>query len=68
MASESKKLKLITKYYESITNCFNHVSHYLHNFHCTTCNVNLSCAHGDIYDVDLNMKSEKHKAEKKLEK
>ena len=35
-------------------------------FRCTVCCVNLSCSRGRINDVDLHVKSEKHKKAEKI--
>ena len=63
-----KKSKRKTKYDESyhekysfIARCSKSVNNFEFKFHCTTCNTDLSCAHGGIYDVEIHVKSDKHK-------
>ena len=76
MASEAEKNKRTTKYDKSYQKKYSFIAKYsksVHDFefkfHCTTCNVNLSCAHCGIYSIEIHIKSDKHKdAEKKLAK
>ena len=68
MASASKRIKRKTKFDDSYTEkfnfivkCSNSVQDHEFKFRCTVCCVNLSCSHGGINDVELHVKSEKHK-------
>ena len=69
MASASKRVKRKTKFdnsytdkYNFIVKCTNSMQDYEFKFRCTVCCVNLSCSH----DVDLHVKSEKHKQAEKI--
>ena len=51
--------------YPFIKRCSKHVNDREYKFHCSICNVNLSCAHGRISDVKDHVGRIKHKAPKK---
>lgn len=58
MAQPAKKQKRLTKYsleyqkeYPFIKACSSSLKDHLYKFHCSLCNVNISCAHGGISDV-----------------
>ncbi|KAJ8030946.1 hypothetical protein HOLleu_27502 [Holothuria leucospilota] len=67
MAPPENRPKRRTKYsdeyqkkYPFIRACSSSVQDNLYKFHCTSCNVNVSCAHGGITDVKDHVSSAKH--------
>ena len=63
------KFKFKTKYdhsykeqYSCVTKCSSCIPDHLHKYHCFVCNANLSCSHSGMYDVELHLKSAKHKS------
>lgn len=67
MAQPAKKPKRQTKYsseyqkeYPFIQKCSSSVPDHLYKFHCTSCNVNVSCVHGGINDVKFHISTNKH--------
>ena len=54
-----------TKEYSFIKKCSKNVHDHEYKFHCSICNLNLSCAHGGIQDVRDHLNRDKHKAAKK---
>ena len=47
--------------YPFIQKCTSSIADNEYKFHCTTCNVNLSCAYGGMSDVKDHVKTEKHR-------
>ena len=69
MASQPKNIKRKTKFSEDYSNtysfiqkCSSSVPNYIHKFHCTSCNVNVSCAAGGLNDVTAHVEFRKYKA------
>ena len=48
-----------------IKRCSKHVNDYEYKFHCSICNINLSCNHGGINYMRDHVGKDKHKAAKK---
>jgi hypothetical protein len=68
MAQPTKKQKRLTKYsleyqkeYPFIKACSSSLKDHLYKFHCSSCNVNISCAHGGISDVREHIATSNHK-------
>ena len=69
MTQPAKKTKRRTKYsadyqkeYPFIHKCSSSINDYLYKFHCTSCNINVSCAHGGIKDVKDHISTNNHKS------
>ena len=75
MASQegpSQAKKRLTRYWNAMANehpfikrCSKHVNDYEYKFHCSICNINLSCNHGGINYMRDHVGKDKHKAAKK---
>ena len=66
MTQPTKKQKRLTKYsleyrkdYPFIKACYSSLKDHLYKFHCSSCNVNISCAHGG--DVREHIATSNHK-------
>ena len=69
MATEAKIVKHKTKYddsynerYSCITKRSSSTPVHLYKHHCSVCNANLSSSRSGISDVELHLKSAKHKS------
>ena len=69
MEQPAKKQKRLTKYsaeyhkeYPFIKACSSSIKEHLYKFHCSSCNVNISCAHGGISDVKDHIATSNHRA------
>ena len=61
MAQPAKKPKRQTKYSAEYQKEYPFiVPDHLYKFHCTSCNVNVSCAHGGINYVKFHVSTNKH--------
>ena len=67
MEKPTKRQKRLTKYsaeyhkeYPFIIACSSSIKDHLYKFHCCSCNVNISCAHGGISDVKDHIATRNH--------